>query len=102
LAPYVKVNAGLNFSKLATKVATEGGGIVFRELSFDPTFQGGIALGLHKKTNESGALYLEVGYQMDLMDGVTGEFKGVDYEFKDNNGFLLIKFGVLFNIGPKG
>ncbi len=102
LAPYVKVNAGLSFSKLATKVNSEGGGIVFRELSYDPTFQAGIALGIHKKTNEFGALYFEVGYQMDLMDGVVGDFKGVDYEFKDNNGFLLIKLGVLFNIGPKG
>lgn len=101
LSPYVKVNAGMNISKLATKVEAEGGGVAFRELSFDPTFQGGVALGVHKKTNSNGGLYFEVGYQMDMMDGVTGEFRGTDYEFTDNNGFLMIKLGVLFNIGRR-
>ncbi|MEZ5359057.1 MAG: outer membrane beta-barrel protein [Candidatus Zixiibacteriota bacterium] len=101
LSPYLKINVGMNFSKLATKVESEGGGVAFRELSFDPALQGGVALGIHKKTNSRGGIYLEVGYQMDMMDGVKGEFRGTDYEFADNNGFIMFKLGVLFNIGRK-
>jgi hypothetical protein len=30
---------------------------------------------------------------------VTGDFKGEDYEWGDNNQYVLIKAGVAFNIG---
>ncbi|MCK5126462.1 MAG: hypothetical protein KAR42_09420 [candidate division Zixibacteria bacterium] len=99
--PYLKLNAGVNFSKMATRVVGENGAVVFRELSYDPTMQGGLALGFHKKTNEFGAMFLEVGYHMDMMDGVKGEFKGKEYEFTENNGFMVVRLGILFNIGPK-
>ncbi|MEE9442960.1 MAG: hypothetical protein V3V99_09865 [candidate division Zixibacteria bacterium] len=99
-SPYVKVSGGLAFSKLITKV-TSNGGVTFRELSYSPALGVDVALGLHWKTNEYGALYFEGGYKTDLMDGVTGEFKGVDYPWLDNNNFLIIRAGVIFNIGPK-
>lgn len=100
-SPYVKINVGANFSKLATKVEAEGGGVAFRELSYDPTFQGGIALGIQKKNNSYGGVYAEVAYQMDMMNGIKGEFRGANYEFPDNNGYLLFKLGILFNIGRR-
>ena len=100
-SPYLKANAGMNISKLATKVEGEGGAVVFRELSYDPAPQVGIALGIHKKTNQFGGVYFEVGYQMDLVDGVKGKFKGKSYEFVDNNAFLMFRLGILFNIGRK-
>lgn len=100
LSPYVKVSGGLAFSKLITKVDREGS-ISFRELSYSPVLGVDFALGLHWKTNEYGAIYFEGGYKMDLMDGNTGEFQGIDYEWGDNNNFLILRAGVLFNIGPK-
>ncbi|MFH1701437.1 MAG: hypothetical protein ABIE07_12735 [Candidatus Zixiibacteriota bacterium] len=100
LSPYVKVSGGLVFSKLITKV-TSNGSVAFRELSYSPAFGTEIALGLHWKTNELGAVYFEGGYKIDMMNGVTGEFKGVDYPWSDNNNFLIFRAGVTVNIGPK-
>jgi hypothetical protein len=99
-SPYIKVSGGLAFSKLITKVTSDGN-VSFRELSYSPALGVDVALGLHIKTNETGGVYLEGGYKTDLMNGITGEFKGVDYEWGDNNNFLIIRAGILFNIGPK-
>jgi hypothetical protein len=99
-SPYVKVMGGVNFSKLVTK-ASDGGTPIFRELSYDPTIGVAGALGVHIKTNEFGAVYLEGVYHYDMMDGITGEFQNIEYEWGDNNQFLGLRAGVLFNIGPK-
>ncbi len=99
-SPYLKVTAGLNFSKLVTIVEGETGP-AFRELSLDPTIGTGAALGIYYKTNEYGSLFLEAAYNYDFTDGVAGEFKGIDYEWKENNQYLMLKVGVQFNIGPK-
>lgn len=99
-SPYLKVMAGLNFSKLVTVVQDESGPS-FRELSLSPTLGTGAALGIHYKTNEYGAIFLEAGLNYDFTDKVSGEFKGIDYEWGDNNQYLSIKAGVLFGIGRK-
>jgi len=99
-SPYARATAGLNFSKLVTKVESDGQPL-FRELSLDPTFGFGLALGIHYKTNDFGGLFLEAGYNYDFTNDVVGDFKGVDYPWGDNNQYLAIMAGVLFNIGPK-
>lgn len=100
LSPYLRLGGGLNFSKLATKV-TDDGNPVYRELSYDPTFAAEAALGFHLKTNSRGGIFLEAAYHMDLMSDVAGKFEGTDYNWGDNNNFMIIRAGVLFNIGPK-
>jgi len=98
-SPYVRLTAGLNFSKMVTKVERDGVP-AFRELSHDPTLGTGISLGLYKKTNSYGGLYLETAFNFDLMDGVAGDFRGQEYEWGDNNQYIVVKAGIAFNIGP--
>ena len=76
------------------------GALAYRELSHDPTLSTGVSLGLFKKTNSYGGLYLETTFNVDLMDGVAGDFKGREYEWGDNNQYIVIKAGIVFNIGP--
>lgn len=101
LSPYVRLSAGVNFSKLAAKVAGEGGVPVYRELSHDPAPGAELSVGLHKKTNERGAIFIEAAFHIDMMNGTAAEYRGVDYEWGDNNQFVIIRAGILFNIGPK-
>lgn len=98
-SPYVRLNAGLNFSKMVTKVERDGIP-AYRELSHDPTLGTGISLGIFKKTNSYGGVYLETTFNFDLTDGLAGDFKGVEYEWGDNNQYVVVKAGVVFNIGP--
>jgi hypothetical protein len=35
------------------------------------------------------------------MEDVTGEFEDIDYSWAKNNAYLLIKAGIVFNIGPR-
>jgi len=97
-SPYLRLTAGLNFSKMVTKVEGEIGPI-FRELSHKPTLGTGISAGLQKKTNELGAVYFEATFNFDMMDGVAGQYKGVDYKWGGNNQYLVFKAGVVINIG---
>lgn len=98
--PYLRITVGLNFSKLATRVK-DGDRYVYRELSYDPALGTGAGLGLYLKLNNRGGIYAEGAYHIDMMDGVGGEFKGVDYNWGDNNQYVVIGAGVVFNIGPK-
>ncbi len=98
-SPYARLTAGLNFGKLVTKVEGETGP-VYRELSHSPTLGAGLSLGMYKRTSEFGGVYLEATFNFDLMDGVTGDYQGRDYEWGDNNQYVVIKAGVVFNIGP--
>jgi hypothetical protein len=100
LSPYAKFSAGLNFSKLVTRIESESGP-QYRELSYAPTMAAGLAIGVHYKTNEYGAIYFEGAFNFDFTDGVKGDHKGVDYSWEDNNTYLVFKVGVLFNIGPR-
>jgi hypothetical protein len=99
-SPYVRLSAGLNFSKMVTKVEGEIEPL-FRELSLSPSLGAGIGLGIHYKTNEFGAFFAEASYNQDFTKSVNGEYRGVDYDWGDDNNYLLIKAGVSFNIGPK-
>jgi hypothetical protein len=98
--PYVKVSGGMSFSNLVTKVAGEMGP-AYRELAYPPTIGAEAALGVQHKTNEYGGIYLELGFHMDMTDGVTGDFRSVDYPWGGNNTFVMIRGGVMVNIGPK-
>ncbi len=98
--PYIRATVGLNFSKLATRVR-DLNNYVYRELGYDPSLGTGIGAGAHFKFNARGGVYVEGSYHMDMMDGVGGEFKGVEYNWGDNNQYVVIGAGVLFNIGPK-
>jgi hypothetical protein len=100
LSPYLKFSAGLNFSKLATRVFDDSQ-LVYRELSYSSTLGTEANVGLHWKTNSYGGVYVEVAYRFDFMNDVAGEFESIDYVWGDNNNFILFKAGVLFNIGPK-
>ncbi len=100
ISPYLKLSAGLNFSKLASRVIDDGQPVI-RELAYQPALASAIGLGLHWKTNERGGVYLEASYQLDVMNDATGKFESVDYTWGDNNNFILIKAGVIFNIGPR-
>jgi len=97
--PYARLTVGLNFSKLATRVL-DGTTYVYRELSYDPTIGVGIGAGMYLKLNGYGGIFAEGSYHRDMMDGVGGEFKGVDYNWGDNNQYIVIGAGVVFNIGP--
>jgi hypothetical protein len=99
-SPYVRASAGVAFNKLATEVS-DNNQPVLRELSYKPALGTEIGLGIHYRTNSYGAVYGEVAYHLDLMNGVKGTFQSVDYPWGDNNGFLELKAGVSFNIGPK-
>ncbi len=99
-SPYVRLSAGLNFSKLATRVQ-DGDSYVYRELGYDPCLGTGAGLGMYLKMNAHGGVFLEGTYHIDMMDGVGGEFKGVDYNWGDNNQYAVITAGVVFNIGPR-
>jgi hypothetical protein len=100
-APYLRFTAGLNFSKLVAEVMDENNLPTYRELSHKPTLGTGVNVGIHYKTNDYGALFVELGFHYDFTDGISGEFHGVDYAWGSNNQFLLVKVGVMFNIGPK-
>jgi len=99
-SPYVRIMAGLNFSKLVTRV-DEDFGPVYRELSYEPTLGTGAGLGMYVKTNNYGAFFLEGVFNYDFTNGITGEFKGTEYAWGDNNQYILVKAGIAFNIGPK-
>lgn len=98
-SPYLKVSAGLNFNKFATKVEGETTP-TFRELSYSSTPAVEFSLGYHIKTTEAGAIYLEGAYGYDFSDGATGEFRSQKTEWGANNQFIILRVGVLFNIGP--
>ena len=99
-SPYARISAGLNFSKLVTRVEDDAGPL-FRELSMDPTLGIGFGLGMHVKTNSYGAIYVEATYNYDFTSGIVGKFKGNEYVWGDNNQYLIIKAGIAFNIGPR-
>lgn len=99
-SPYVRVSAGLGFNKLARAVSDHGQPVL-RELSHKPALGTEIGVGVHYRTNSYGAIYGEAAYHLDWMSGVKGTYQSVDYPWGDNNGFLELKAGVLFNIGPK-
>lgn len=99
-SPYAKLSAGLSFSKLATKVS-DNGQPVLRELSYKPSLGTEAGIGIHYRTNSYGGLYAEVAYHVDFMDGVKGKFQSIEYAWPDNNKYIILKAGVLFNIGRK-
>lgn len=98
--PYVKASAGIVFDKMATKVY-DNGMPKLRELSYKPALGAELALGLHYRTNSYGGVYAEVAYHGDMMDGVKGVYESTNYLWGDNNFYLMLKAGVVFNIGPK-
>ena len=100
ISPYLKLSAGLNFSKFGTKVFDDSQP-VFRELSYKPSLGTAAALGFQWKTNDRGGIFLEFDYNYDFVKDNTGEFESIDYSWKENNSYLMIKAGVVFNIGPK-
>lgn len=99
-SPYLRMSAGINFGKFATRVDGEFTP-TFRELSYAPTPAVEIALGFHKKTAEAGAIYFEGAFGYDFTDGITGEFRSQKTEWGANNQYVIIRAGVLFNIGAK-
>ena len=99
-SPYVKLNAGLAFNKLATKVSDHGLPVL-RELAYKPSLGTEAGIGLHYRTNNYGGLYVEAAYHFDFMQGVKGKFQSVNYTWDENNKYILLKAGVLFNIGRK-
>jgi len=99
-SPYLRLSVGLNFSKLATRVL-DGTRYVYRELGYDPALGTGVSVGAFLKLNQHGGVYVEGTYHIDMMDGIGGEFKGVDYRWGDNNQYVVLGAGVIFNIGPK-
>jgi hypothetical protein len=100
VSPYVRVSGGMNISKLVTRVE-DSFGPVFRELSYNPSVGLGASLGVHIRTNDYGALYVEGSFNQDFMNGVTGKFKGIEYSWDKDNQYVVIRAGVKFNIGPK-
>lgn len=99
-SPYVRMSAGITFNKLASKVSDHGQPVL-RELSYNPALGTEIGVGIHLRTNSYGALYGEAAYHYDFTDGVKGKFQSVDYLWGDNNAYLVLKAGVLINVGPK-
>lgn len=100
-SPYVKGAAGVNFSKLA-RVVEDDGINVFREISQDPTLAAEFALGLQYKNNEFGGLFLEGAAHYDLSGGNSGDYREVSYPWNNgNNMYMLIRAGIIFNIGRK-
>jgi hypothetical protein len=99
-SPYLRVSVGLNFSKLATRVM-DGSRYIYRELSYKPTAGTSAGLGMYLKLNNRGGVYAEGVYHYDMMKGVGGDFKGVDYNWGDKNQYVVLGAGVVFNIGPK-
>ena len=98
-SPYIKLGGGMIFNKLASKVFDDTTP-KYRELSYDPALTAEIALGMHIKTNDKGAVYLEGAYITDFMDNTTGRYESTDYKWGYNNKYVMIRAGVLFNIGP--
>lgn len=99
-SPYIRLMVGLNFSKLTTRVM-EDTLVIYRELAYDPALGTGVGLGAYLKLNQHGGVYVEGAYHMDMMDGVVGKFKSVDYAWGDKNQYVELRAGVAFNIGPK-
>jgi hypothetical protein len=99
-SPYAKLSAGLAFSKLATKVS-DNGQPVLRELSYKPALGTEVGFGIHYRTNSYGAIYAEAAYHVDFMDGVKGKFQSVEYPWNDNNKYIVLKAGILFNVGRR-
>lgn len=99
-SPYLRVTVGLNYSKLATRVV-DGNNHVYRELGYDPAAGLGAGLGMYLKLNARGGLFAEGSYHVDMTKGLGGEFKGIEYSWGDNNKYVVLGAGVLFNIGPK-
>lgn len=100
LSPYIRLMVGLNFSKLTTQVK-EDTLLVYRELAYDPALGTGAGVGIYVKINQHGGIYLEGTYHLDMMKGVVGQFKSIDYVWGDKNQYVELKAGVAFNIGPK-
>ncbi len=99
-SPYIRFSGGLNFDKFVTEVV-DGSILRYRELSYSPTPAVEFSLGYHLKTTDAGAIYIEAAYGYDFSDGVTGEFKSQKSIWGANNQVVVLRAGVLFNIGPK-
>ena len=97
--PYVKISAGANFAKYATWVGAAR--TQLREISYDPAFSGAGYLGASYYTSDYGAIFLEVGYHMDMLKYTQATYDDVIYSFPDDIKYIEIKAGVVVFFGPE-
>ncbi|HHI02946.1 MAG TPA: hypothetical protein ENL22_05450 [candidate division Zixibacteria bacterium] len=97
--PYIKLTAGANFAKYATWVGAAKSRL--REISYDPAFSGAGYLGLSYYTSDYGAIFLEVGYHMDMLKNTAAEYDNRTYLFPDDIKYIELKAGVVVFFGPE-
>lgn len=97
--PYIKISAGINFAKYATWVGDAR--TTLREISFDPAFSGAGYLGLSYYTSDYGAIFLELGYHLDMLKDSPAIYKDVSYPFPEDIKYLEIRGGVIVFFGPE-
>lgn len=99
LEPYIKLSAGANFPKFATWVGEFR--TRMRELSYDPGFSGGGYLGLMYYTSDYGAIFIEAGYHMDLLQYNEGTYDEVTYVIPEDVKYAEVRAGVVVFFGPE-
>ena len=97
--PYIKISAGINFAKYATWVGDMK--TTLRELSYDPAFSGAGYLGASLYTSDYGALFMEVGYHMDMLKGSPVEHGDEIYSFQMDINYIEVRAGVVVFFGPE-
>jgi len=97
--PYVRLNAGVLFPKLATWVGDDKNQL--RELSYDPALSLGLYLGILYYTSDYGGVYLEAGYHNDITDGIKGEYASEEMNFNDNTNYIEVRAGISVYFGPE-
>jgi hypothetical protein len=97
--PYVKVSAGGVWPKFATWIGPDKN--VLRELSYDPALNLGLHVGALYYTADFGGIFLELGYQMDMLKDAKGDYGGEEFKLADNVNYINIRAGVNVFFGPE-
>lgn len=100
LSPYLRLTGGVSFNRLVTPILGAEGPS-YGELTYKPAGGAGLGLGLQFKTNEFGGLFVEATYNYDFTEGIKDEYRDIEYEWGGNNQYVTLKFGVVYNIGPR-
>lgn len=97
--PYVKANAGLDFAKFTTLVASSSGPR-YREISYDPVFSFGGGVGLFVFTTDFSGLFAEINYHRAVSSNAEATYQDVKYKLDSDIGLIDVHAGIRILIGP--
>ncbi len=97
--PYVKLTGGVVWPKFATWIGDDKN--ILRELSYDPALNFGLNIGMLYYTSDFGSIFVELGYNYDLLKDSQSDYAHDNFKLPDNANYINVRAGLTVFFGPE-